>query len=49
MYQVSEILDEQSLTKAFALMVQLQEADDDRNADAIDALRRFISAQLKAM
>ena len=49
MYTVSEILDEKSLGQAFALMVKLQEAEDDRNADAIDALRRFISAQLKAM
>ncbi len=49
MYKVSEILDEKSLGKAFELMVKLQEAEDDRNADAIAALRQFISAQLKAM
>lgn len=49
MYKVSEILDDVSLTKAFALMVKLQDAEDSRNDDAIAALRAFISAQLKAM
>lgn len=49
MFTVSQILDEKSLTQAFALMVQLQDAEDSRNDDAIAALRQFISAQLKAM
>ncbi len=49
MFSVADILDEKSLTGAFALMVQLQEAEDSRNDDAIAALRGFISAQLQAM
>lgn len=49
MFTVAEILDEKSLGQAFRLMVQLQEAEDSRNDDAIQALRGFISAQLKAM
>jgi hypothetical protein len=49
MFTVADILDEKSLGQAFRLMVQLQDAEDSRNDDAIEALRGFISAQLRAM
>ena len=46
---VADILDEQSLLKAFELMDTLIQAEDERNADAIVALKEFISRKFVEM
>ena len=46
---VAEILDEQSLVQAFELMDKLIQAEDERNADAIVALKEFISRKFVEM